>query len=165
MKNQFQVVELGYACADCADYINFGSEAGSLILSGSLDAVAQNVTCFLGSGQVRPNEELRTGEDTDEFSSSSCDVCGSHLGGSRVNVYVLRDSSLLNFSLHRERLNSGGYNAAGRYFGQGMPLYYAAADDVDGRNDIGLWIRAYNRQDAMQRVLDSYPTASFLRNW
>jgi hypothetical protein len=61
--------------------------------------------------------------------------------------------------LHRVRLNSGGYDVNGTYFGTGDPLYWCA--DADGRIDFVL--RARSRGDAKEAVRETYPKARFFR--
>ena len=61
--------------------------------------------------------------------------------------------------LTRVRLNSGGYTSTGQYFGIGAPLYHYQNDE----GDIYDYVRAYDRQDAKQRVLARYPDAKFTR--
>ncbi len=59
--------------------------------------------------------------------------------------------------LRRIRLNSGGYDSNGTYFGFGQPLYWFASDDgtIDGM------IRANSRTHAKQLVKDKYKDARF----
>lgn len=62
-------------------------------------------------------------------------------------------------TLRRTRLNNGGYDRNGTYFGTGDPLYWYADDDgeIDGM------IRAKNRADARTAVLALYPNAKVKR--
>lgn len=57
------------------------------------------------------------------------------------------------FALQRVRLNQGGYDSTGTYWGIGMPLYcwqyYGDDEELDG---IGDYIRAHDREDAKIRV-------------
>lgn len=57
--------------------------------------------------------------------------------------------------LRKVRLDSGGYDTNGTYFGIGAPLYwYASADgDIDGV------LRAADRASARAKVLEQYPRA------
>jgi hypothetical protein len=60
----------------------------------------------------------------------------------------------------RVRLNSGGYNSSGRYFGVGAPLY-----NVNGHHDgedVEFYIRAKDRNEAKQIVQAGYPLAGGL---
>lgn len=50
-------------------------------------------------------------------------------------------------SLHRVRLNNGGYDSSGYYFGLGLPLYVADCEDWSTW-ERPYYFRAYNRQDA-----------------
>lgn len=61
------------------------------------------------------------------------------------------------FYLRHIRLNQGGYDSGGAYWGTGQRLYgFAAADDsVNG------FIRAYDREDAKTQVLYKHPGANF----
>lgn len=61
--------------------------------------------------------------------------------------------------LRRVRIDSGGYDPNGTYFGIGRPLYWYADDDgeIDGV------LRADDRADARARVLDMYPNAKVRR--
>ncbi len=61
-------------------------------------------------------------------------------------------------TLRQVRLDSGGYDQNGTYFGHGNPLYWYASDDgeIDGV------LRAHDRDDAKAQVLKLYPRAKFL---
>lgn len=68
------------------------------------------------------------------------------------------------FSLCRIRLNSGGYDSGGAYWGLGAPLYYAAASrDDTGALIADRYFRASNRAAAKARILSEFPTARFYR--
>lgn len=60
------------------------------------------------------------------------------------------------FRLVRIRLNLGGYDAGGAYWGLGVPLW--RAEDGDGR---GLWFRARDRAAAKETLRRDYPEAQF----
>lgn len=55
------------------------------------------------------------------------------------------------------RLDVGGYDSNGTYFGQGHPLYWFASED----GEIDDVIRAVDRDDAMFEVRKLYPKAKF----
>lgn len=59
--------------------------------------------------------------------------------------------------LSRIRLNNGGYDSGGSYWGVGQRLYgYVAVDDsVNG------FVRAYDRDDAKEQVRAKYPEVTF----
>jgi hypothetical protein len=62
-------------------------------------------------------------------------------------------------SLRRVRINSGGYDDSGYYWGIGQRLYHAAFED--GQSD--LYFRADNREDAKLAVLANRPDSVFYR--
>lgn len=61
--------------------------------------------------------------------------------------------------LRRIRLDSGGYDVNGTYFGHGGPLFWCASDDTT----IDFMLRASDRKDAKRKVLETYPHARFFR--
>lgn len=62
------------------------------------------------------------------------------------------------WTLGRVRLNSGGYDARGEYFGVGAPFYrYNGPDGEYGH------VRAHSREDAKAAVRAKYPAATFYR--
>jgi hypothetical protein len=63
----------------------------------------------------------------------------------------------LNFSLRRVRLNSGGYDSRGRYFGIGAPLFRYVSED----GSIDDEIRGKDREDAKDEIRRTYPHAKF----
>ena len=60
-----------------------------------------------------------------------------------------------NVSVKKQRLNSGGYDKHGVYFGVGEPLYYVM--DEDGIH--GDYLRASCREEAIEKARDIYPLA------
>lgn len=63
------------------------------------------------------------------------------------------------FYLRRVRINSGGYDEGGSYWGVGLPLYFARDDD----REIDMFLRAVSRDDAKWQVRLKYPAAAFYR--
>ena len=61
--------------------------------------------------------------------------------------------------LRRIRLNSGGYDRNGTYFGHGRPLFWCASAD----GAIDRMTRADDREDAKRLMLEEYPNARFFR--
>jgi hypothetical protein len=60
------------------------------------------------------------------------------------------------FFLRKVRLDNGGYDANGTYFGHGDPLYWCTdCDEVD------FVFRAESRAAARAHVLEQYPEARF----
>lgn len=60
-------------------------------------------------------------------------------------------------TLRHIRLNNGGYDGMGCYFGIGQPLYWCASDD----GSVDYMLRASNRNAAKCIVLAKYPNARF----
>jgi hypothetical protein len=63
------------------------------------------------------------------------------------------------FSLQRIRLDSGGYDSGGAYWGYGTPLYWYQS--VDGQAEG--FLRATSREKAKAEIRKSYPSAKFFR--
>lgn len=66
----------------------------------------------------------------------------------------------LKFYLKRIRINQGGYDSLGGYWGIGMPLYYAETEDPQGPD---LYFRAEDRNDAKDYIRKRHPGAMFFR--
>ena len=69
------------------------------------------------------------------------------------------------FYLSRVRLNNGGYDRDGSYWGRGCPLYrYYSYEAVNqfGREAEG-HVRGFTRADAKAKVRKKYPKAKFWR--
>jgi hypothetical protein len=67
----------------------------------------------------------------------------------------------LKFSVTETRLNNGGYDRTGRYYGISRRLYFAVAEY--GKDDIEMELRAANRDAALGVVRARYPNATFYR--
>lgn len=63
------------------------------------------------------------------------------------------------FTLRRIRLDSGGYDAGGAYWGHGAPLYWYC----DGIGQCEGFIRASSRDAAKAKIRETYPNARFYR--
>ena len=61
--------------------------------------------------------------------------------------------------LRRVRLNAGGYDSNGTYFGHGKPLYWSASGD----GSIDAMLRATDRDEAWGVVTAIYPRAKVRR--
>jgi hypothetical protein len=71
-----------------------------------------------------------------------------------------RNGNLCNrMSLRRIRLNSGGYDAGGAYWGIGAPLYWAG----DESGNVSIFFRAASRGAAKDHVGKLWPDATFWR--
>jgi hypothetical protein len=70
------------------------------------------------------------------------------------------------FNLVHIRLNNGGYDRGGAYWGIDKPLYYYHAYETHPNEkevDISDFIRAYDREDAKTIIRHNYPNARFFR--
>lgn len=67
--------------------------------------------------------------------------------------------------LRRVRLDSGGYDSNGTYFGVGNPLYWVANEDgtIDYMLRASITRSASVREDAKMQVRIHYPSARFYR--
>ena len=61
--------------------------------------------------------------------------------------------------LREVRLDNGGYDRLGTYWGHGERLYWCASED----GDIDYCFRAVDRAEAKKKVLADYPAAKFYR--
>lgn len=62
-------------------------------------------------------------------------------------------------SLRRVRVNRGGYDAGGAYWGIGQPLYWYANED----DTVSAFLRAADREEAKASIRAKYPAATFYR--
>lgn len=63
------------------------------------------------------------------------------------------------FNLMKVRLDAGGYDPGGAYWGHGGPLYYFEASDGTASG----YLRAPSRASAKLKVLEQCPAAKFYR--
>lgn len=67
------------------------------------------------------------------------------------------------FYLQRVRLDAGGYDSGGAYWGVGAPLYRFEAGE--GADELTEWpsgfLRARTRADAKRQLRETYPAARF----
>lgn len=63
------------------------------------------------------------------------------------------------FTLQRVRIDSGGYDPGGAYWGIGAPLYWYATDD----GEVSSYLRASTRTGAKAKIRAMYPDARFWR--
>ncbi|WP_316206011.1 hypothetical protein [Bradyrhizobium sp. SZCCHNR3058] len=70
------------------------------------------------------------------------------------------------FTLQRVRLNSGGYDSGGAYWGHGQPLYWWSVtlrEDGCRDDDCSGFMRASDRDDAKAEIRALHPAARFYR--
>lgn len=84
---------------------------------------------------------------------------GAALGRPTVLPKTVSAETVGRLYLRRVRIDGGGYDPNGTYFGHGGPLYWCA--DADGTVDFML--RAHDREDAKVQVREEIPGARFWR--
>lgn len=67
----------------------------------------------------------------------------------------------MKFYLQRVRLNQGGYDRTGQYWGIGQPLYWYESIDSDEIGEHQDHIRADNREHAISKIRAKFPLATF----
>jgi hypothetical protein len=65
----------------------------------------------------------------------------------------------IKFRLQRVRIDSGGYDSGGAYWGLGTPLYWYQSTD----GSIEGFLRARTREVAKAEIRNDYPSARFFR--
>ncbi len=65
------------------------------------------------------------------------------------------------FSIQLIRLDNGGYDSGGAYWGIGQQLYWAYADNMPNR--VEMFFRSPDRDTAKAYLRDKYPNAKFYR--
>jgi hypothetical protein len=81
---------------------------------------------------------------------------GAPMGRYTGPDYLETEAGRIN--LCRIRLDRGGYDPGGAYWGWGAPLFYACDGDGNSR-----FFRAADRADAKAQILADYPDARFYR--
>lgn len=67
------------------------------------------------------------------------------------------------FTLQRVKLDKGGYDLGGAYWGTGEALFCAWGDPVDGdphQEQVRIFVRAKHKAEAREKVLAEYPRAT-----
>ncbi len=92
---------------------------------------------------------------------------GAPMGRTQSHDAADTASAPRRFYLERVRLNNGGYDAGGAYWGIGAPLYRAYSDtSANGKENlprVETYSRARSRDDAKSEVRKAYPAAQFFR--
>ncbi len=96
------------------------------------------------------------------LSKLSCKY-GSSMG--RLDTFHYPFDRPLKFALAQVRLNQGGYDSGGAYWGHSKKLYraYAILETDDSTEETELFFRAVDRQAAKQHILQIYKRATFHR--
>jgi hypothetical protein len=140
-----EYVEVGQACDDCV----------IAIANDDYTGMSDERAAEVRAGLKRIGEFLTVGED-EGFRWYGCRVCGSSLAGNRHRVGYLTP---LRVSVRRIRLNGGGYDRTGRYWGGGAPLFHVASD----YDSVNYETRAADRVDVIAEVSRRYPGVKFTR--
>lgn len=82
---------------------------------------------------------------------------GAALGRPSVHDEDLDSSAQIKLYLRRVRLDRGGYDSNGTYFGIGEPLYWYA----DAEQMVDDVLRAVDRRHAKERIRKIFPKAQF----
>ena len=85
--------------------------------------------------------------------------CGDPKRGAALGRPSYKGDLTGKLTLRRIRLDSGGYDPNGTYFGTGEPLYWVANEETT----IDYVIRASDREDAKRIVRLTYPNARFYK--
>lgn len=95
--------------------------------------------------------------------SNACSIYGASMGRASTSERDLRQLAPepVKLNLQRVRLDSGGYDSGGAYWGAGEPLYRAADDN--GLREVELFFRARDREHAKELVRAKLPNACFYR--
>lgn len=109
--------------------------------------------------------------------SCGCSRRGADMG--RTSLVPAVNVASLRFHLVRLRLDSGGYDAGGAYWGHGKPLYRAVSvdkmptayrmwgdGDITSTGQIGhieRFMRTDSRTEAKELVREAIPNATFFR--
>lgn len=85
--------------------------------------------------------------------------CGDPGRGAALGRPGLRCTPASRLYLRRVRVDQGGYDALGTYWGIGAPLWWCADDD----GEVDFVLRAADRARAKDIVREQYPDARFWR--
>lgn len=140
-----EYVNVGGACDDCTIAIANGD------YTGMDESQAQQTR----AGMARVGRSLIVGDELG-FRRSGCSVCRRELAGNKHEVGYLVP---LKVSVTRIRLNGGGYDRRGRYWGVGEPLFHIVSD----YDDINLELRAADRDAAIAQISKWRPGILFHR--
>lgn len=88
--------------------------------------------------------------------------CGDPKRGAALGRPTIHDADTeegVKLTLRRVRLDSGGYDSNGTYFGSGTPLYWYA----DEAGTVDAMVRGSTREAAKKEIRQTYPNARFYR--
>jgi len=84
---------------------------------------------------------------------------GAPMGRGTTAASLRTSPDAVKVSLRRIRLNGGGYDRGGAYWGAGVPLWWAGSDC----GLVDLYFRAADRIAAKAHVRQQFPGAAFYR--
>jgi len=76
-------------------------------------------------------------------------------------VNMTEKSFPVKFHLVRLRLDAGGYDSGGAYWGNSDPLFWAYGDGAEEVQE--MFFRAIDREDAKKHIRTYFPAARFYR--
>lgn len=141
-----EYIELGRACDTCV----------IAIANDDFSCVTEEQEQATRAGLARIGHSLIVGDEYGFLRNARCIVCRDVNGGSRHKVGYLIP---LKVSVSRIRLNAGGYDRTGRYWGCDAPLFHVASEG----DSINFELRAVDRDAAIAEVSRRYPGALFNR--
>ena len=69
----------------------------------------------------------------------------------------------MKWHIQRVRINKGGYDSTGYYFGMGLPVYHVWWDGPTFRDFKEYYVRGEDRQHVKDLILHWHPDATFYR--
>jgi hypothetical protein len=97
--------------------------------------------------------------------SNACSRYGADMG--RREYRLTDPNTRVRLHVARVRLDSGGYDSGGAYWGMGAPLYRVWSDDAvetpTGPESVDYFLRAWDREEAKEHARVKYPQATFYR--
>lgn len=92
---------------------------------------------------------------------ADADECEAEAQRLQAKAYALANTiqTPIKVSLRKIRLDSGGYDSGGAYWGHGQPLYWAGSDC----GTLDRFFRAATRDQAKAEIRKTYPNATFYR--
>lgn len=94
-----------------------------------------------------------------------CDVSSAR-GAPMGRIHTVEDrNEAIKFRLYRMRIDSGGYDEGGAYWGTGNErighMYHAYGDGPENSGEV--FVRAKDRNEAKTKVKEYFPNAKFFK--
>ncbi|MFC5509286.1 hypothetical protein [Bosea massiliensis] len=118
--------------------------------------LSQRISVCLRLKEARPSEGYKA-----RYWQEEADECKAERETIRALIKAAGERAAYSpkVTLQRIRLDSGGYDHCGAYWGHGQPLFWAATDD----GELDATFRASNRDAAKAHVRTLIPAARFYR--